>query len=486
MVEQGSVSKPEILDIRNFAGVYVRFLLASQDPSLLPDIINPNLSFEIPTEISILTIRGYTPLTPPNERIEAWNGLSFRESYTKWETKLVSLVNSTSEGKRADAIKFVSGKSPSEFNSKDVGRLYALLCDGKSDTTTYINSIVEGLSTDGKVDLQKLTDLQPGLEWFSAQFFGKSTSKAITKMVELQAEIVNNPKALVQKLFLDKDRLNSSKLTDPEKEMLATLHDGLIFKRPLSQPGSSTQEVPPISSDTPRKRQDILQQPTTSTQAERPDYPSAEYSYRFIAPLPQPSTIYTSITSALTHEPDASITTRTTTRTRRTPVPIEIAVPDDVSEISGDNLIEDLNSELSDQESNEAYYLIPVGALRNFFVSIAGENLKSEGEFEIDYDKNEIYLRGLQAEVPLTSSSVDFSARNSRYGLVAQIITYKARGIQRPKREVDAKLTVEYFRRMFDEHLTQDSPTWRPDKIFLVGGDKILVHFKKIKVKKTS
>ena len=226
--------EPEILDVNGFGGLYGRFLLASQTPeSEVSTIINPDDNKQ--SEPSIATIskiitdkRDYNPITQKlstSERQEAWKGIEFEKAYESWKKQVTEAINKTTDEKRAETIKAISGKSALDFNESDADKLYIDFCKGKSDTTTFANSVVSTFKTDGNVDLAKIADLSSDIQWFAKNLFGKETAVAVSKIIQLEAEMTNNPNKVVRKIFADKQRVNE--LKPAEKEILKSLYGGL-------------------------------------------------------------------------------------------------------------------------------------------------------------------------------------------------------------------------------------------------------------------
>ena len=255
MVEQGPrpSESAEILDTNNYAGLYGRLLLASQAPeSEVNKFINPVT--EIPAETLPTTIspeRNFNPITQrlsKDERVAAWKGKDFDDAYKEWRKKLTNSIKDAKGDKRIETVALIAGKAASEFKAEDTDRLYDRFCKGKSDTTDFAKAVVTSLQKDGKVDLEKITSLSSDIEWLSGNLFGKHTAVAVSRIIELEAEIANNPKeAIIQKLFADKERIN--KLKQDEKDLLKLLHDGLSKEAP-DQPADTRPEP-----DTASKKQ---------------------------------------------------------------------------------------------------------------------------------------------------------------------------------------------------------------------------------------
>lgn len=258
----------EILDINSYGGVYGRLLLASQSQETeVRNIINPAIKGNIePSQITISPERNYNPITrklSSDERIAAWKGIEFNEAYRQWRTKLTEAIKSTTDKKRIEAIAVISGKLASEFNEEDTDNLYNAFCKEKSDTTTFAKSIVANLQKDGNVDLLKIMTLSSGIEWFSGNFFGKQTAVTVSRIIELEAEIANNPATVVQKLFSDKERINN--LTDTETEILTHLYGGLYAAKIEIEPQEHESEP------TQAEEATVSTEPASSRQTARDD-----------------------------------------------------------------------------------------------------------------------------------------------------------------------------------------------------------------------
>lgn len=221
----------EILDVNGFGGLYGRLLIASQvRESEVSTTINPDMSTMVHLSgIKVDSARNYNPITQKlssEERVKAWEGIEFDEAYKKWREKLTASINTTTDEKRLEAIKTLTGLDPKEFKPENADTLYETFCKGKSSNTTdFAKTVVTNFQKDGKADLEKITDLSTHIKWFSANLFGKNTATTVSKIIEIEAEIANNPTSVVEEIFSDIDRVNH--LTEKEKEILIWLHQGL-------------------------------------------------------------------------------------------------------------------------------------------------------------------------------------------------------------------------------------------------------------------
>lgn len=283
----------EILDIKNFGAVYGRFLIAGQNPEAALDFINTaKRDLSIPTNLDYSGTRtkDYNPITERlsrEEREKAWRGYTdFEAAKTEWRRRLVTSVNAATDGLQIEAYRIASGQH-GQFTEVDADSIYERLCSkGKSDTTEFVSSILGQLETpDGKVNTKKLSELQPHLEWFARQLFGTQTGKAVTKMLELEAEIINNGDQIKNKIFADSNRIND--LTPEEEQMLAYLHDGLAARpatteTPRPEPAiQPTGTVPAAAEPATQPEEPESTAPPAAAPEPSPTDPAAEYIARF-------------------------------------------------------------------------------------------------------------------------------------------------------------------------------------------------------------
>lgn len=237
--------QPEILDserLRNHGALYGRFLLASLPRAnhLVNTIINPTFKeyFEL-TEAS-LKGRNYNPVCERSsiaERKKQWEGSNFSDAYSQWRTEFTGFMKEIKDPQRIRALQIIASdqKKPENFTEGDAEQLFNDFCkDGRSNITGFIERVTTSLKGTGRIDPANLQALLPHLEWIASGLFGKETaSNVVTRLIELESEIRNNPGAVVRLFNENKARINDP--TQDEKMLLGFLHKGGI-------PSLTTQE----------------------------------------------------------------------------------------------------------------------------------------------------------------------------------------------------------------------------------------------------
>jgi len=245
--ETSADKQPEILDVDSYGGLYGRLILASQSQeSEIANLINPGVKTDIDTsKLTISDSRDYNLITrglSKNERLKAWEGIEFNDAYKMWRSKFTKIIQSTTDEKKLEAINAVSGKLASEFNEEDADNLYDAFSRGKSDTTAFAKLLVSKLKTDGKTDFVKIQELSSDIEWVAGGLFGKQTAVAVSRIIEIEAEIARNkPRDIVKKIFSDKNRINN--LKDEETEILNKLYGGIDAVKTRSETFPKSQDV---------------------------------------------------------------------------------------------------------------------------------------------------------------------------------------------------------------------------------------------------
>lgn len=228
-----SLPGSEILNLRTYAAVYGRFALSNLAPDRKEDILNPQIDLSgqfDPDRVTVLRDRGtYTGITKKlsiGERVKAWEGTEFNKAYDSWSASFTKAIRGITDQSIKDALKvIVKDKEAADFTPKDTQDLYDANCKGRSDVSVFVGGVMGNLATNGNVDPATLTRLLPHIEWISSKLFGKETAVAISRMIELEAEITNNPSTVTQTLFADVNRID--KLEPEEERLLTLLHDGL-------------------------------------------------------------------------------------------------------------------------------------------------------------------------------------------------------------------------------------------------------------------
>jgi len=435
--------KQEILDINSYSGLYGRLLLASQSPeSEVKNIINPAIKGIIePSQITISRERNYNPITQKlssDERNAAWKGIEFDEAYAQWRTKLTKSIKSTTDEKIIAAIAAISGKLASEFTVEDADRLYEAFCKGKSNTTAFAQLVVSNIQTNGKADAARIKDLSSGIEWLAGGLFGKQTATAVSRIVELETEIVKNPTGVVQKVFSDKERINN--LTGTETKILAHLYDGLHVQKIEIEPKDPT-----------------LTEKDDSTIDKFFDYPEEK--------MPKIQDVLPAPLSGVT---------------QNTP-PAETVIPEKniiTLEKSGADFVKDLNRNLSSQTKPDATFSIPIETLKGYLTSIAGDKLIYEGNLTIDKDNNEIVIKGLKIDGGFMGGKItmDLSIINTSKGINAHIQNYEGRGIARGTVEQQVNNLNSKFREIIDGLISAENPAWKSSNV-AIAKDRIMVGF---------
>ena len=535
--EKQPVSQPEILDIGNYGGLYGRLLLASQSSEKeVNNIINPAIKGIVdPSKISISLERNYNPITAKlsdDERVDAWKDVKFTDAYAQWRAKLTKSIKSTTDEKRIEAIAVISGKLASEFSEADADNLYSAFCKGKSDTTGFAKTVAANLQEDGKANSLWLNTLSPGIEWFSGSLFGKETAVTVLRMIELETEIANNPTKVVQKLFSDKERINN--LTGEETRILTKLYGGLNAVKietesPQTQPNTepvATQPEPASStSQDPAEPESVIDGGIRFVKGHQIQYRGKLFTISdtkgdevlLRSPNDQPRTMnrkYLVERLATPSSPwkllneEGEIITLPKTEPEGiddgdvVPAPIDkdeipagtfyaeetSTVPTDLEpesrekvillESSEADFVKELNTNLLNQTGSDTTFSIPVGTLRRYLSSVAGNKLIYSGNLTINKDKNEIVINGLKIDGGLKAGkiTINLSIINTSKGIDAQITNYEGRGYARRTVEQQIASLNSKFREIIDAEVAEQNPTWKSSNV-AIAEDRILVGF---------
>jgi hypothetical protein len=513
--EEPAVSQPEILDIGNYGGLYGRLLLASQSSEAgVNNIINPAIKRVVePSQITISEVRDYNPITErlsDDERVDAWKNVEFTDAYAKWRTKLTKSIKSTTDEKRIQAIAVISGKLASEFSEEDADNLYNAFCKGKSDTTGFAKSIVANLQKDEKADPLWLTTLSPGIEWFSGSLFGKETAVTVLRMIELETEITNNPTEVVQKIFSDKERVNN--LTEQETKILTKLYGGLNAIKIKTESTDKPDSEPTANKGILSKGHRIQHQGKLYTISDI----DAD-NVHLLDPNNQPRTLTRNYLEELLTDPYSpwkllneeggiitlpKIDPEGIDDRNLAPAPVDKdkvpagtfyadetpTIPADpkpesrgkviLLESSEADFIKELNANLLSQTETDTTFSIPVGTLRRYLASVAGNKLIYSGNLTVNKDKNEIVINGLKIDGGFMAGeiTINLSIINTSKGIDAQVTNYEGRTYARRTVEQQIASLNSKFREIIDAEVAEQNSAWKSSNV-TIAEDRILVGF---------
>lgn len=243
----GQVGKPEgkspqgleILDaekLGKYGALYGRFLLASQaQPEEVANILDPGkpVEFNLTTDVP-LKKRDYNPISANlsfQERQEQWKDVpSFDAAYSEWRTKFTGFMKQiTTDSKREMVLRMIMHdlkKAAADFKESDADKLFKEFCNGKSDVTAFIDRVTRSLVNpdgDRKIDPMTIQNVLPHIEWIASGLFGKKTATTVvTRLIELESALHNNPEQVVGIFNADKQRVKNP--TDDEWGILGSLH----------------------------------------------------------------------------------------------------------------------------------------------------------------------------------------------------------------------------------------------------------------------
>jgi hypothetical protein len=120
----------------------------------------------------------------------------------------------------------VPGKEGEPATESDADALFKY-ADGKSDVTRFARNFVKKLDARGKIDRQTLVNYSVQLHWLAGNLFGAETARVVVRIVELEAQALNDRDAL-EYLYRKGNKIN--KLSDEAKETLILLRDGIQAK----------------------------------------------------------------------------------------------------------------------------------------------------------------------------------------------------------------------------------------------------------------
>lgn len=226
----------EILDsekLGKYGAVYGRFLLAS-----LPGADTANIIDQYKTvEFNVLTVdtlkdRNYNPVVENfslDERREEWKGVEYSQAYSQWRTKFTDFMTRITDTNKETALMMIMSnpKNAVEFTENDAGQLFTEFCSGGSNIANFIERVKTNLISEGKINPISLQELLPHLQWIASGLFGKNTASiAVTRLIELESALHNNPEQVMEFFNSNKERISMP--TDDEKKILIPLYQSLI------------------------------------------------------------------------------------------------------------------------------------------------------------------------------------------------------------------------------------------------------------------
>ncbi len=234
MVEDPKIREPqpEALDLNKYSALYGRFLLASQPSADVPTIMNPDPAKPLTVDATSAIIspdrdhNRYAEQPSVKERLDAWRKVDFNDAYAQWESRFKQAINGINGEARFKAFQAVLPDiQPAEFTVDNAEALYNDFCGARSNIDKFAKTVTKNLiQQDGKIDSEHLTAILPELKWISTMLFGKQAGTVVSRIIALEAEIINNPDNIIATVF-DTARINT--LTKEEKDILAYLHGGV-------------------------------------------------------------------------------------------------------------------------------------------------------------------------------------------------------------------------------------------------------------------
>ena len=497
MTERNPGGEPnhETLEPSGYDGLYSRLFLASQSGAFLRTTINPvrNIPVDVFKNVDAGPRRNYTKITKTlssDEREDAWKDVpTFDEQYRQWKEGVVRAVNGLTDSSedlgRLGALRLIMpGKAAKDFVEADAGDLFKEFCNRDSNTTKFIEIVFSHLSPERinrLLDHQELATFTSNLEWVSRKLFGQKTAEAISRMIELEVKIRNNPEEIKSTIFSDATRVNN--LNPDEKEILENLYNGLNKKPGSPGTGSSSRSTrkpfaaePATQTTQPAETEDeeireIQASIDAIKRGEAPPFISMEgpkaalrYLYGQLAEAKRRKS------ATLVVEPKS--------------VPL---TPEKVAAIrlEGKDLTKELNTNLLNQANPDVVFSIPVEVLKGYLTSIAGDKLKSSGNIILSKDGNEINIRGLRIDGGFLGGKItlDLLITNSSKGISAQVQNYDGRGMARGVVEAQVATLDSKLKEIASGLVAVQNPVWRPNNI-IISGDRIEIGFHNTSVSK--
>lgn len=411
-VQTGDAERPEaqpntnleILDFQNYGSLYSRFLIASienqADTSKASGIIDPNVQVEF-TLNNITSLdqkqRNYNPTFERfsfAERDELWKEFSYEDAYQSWRTQFTEAIKNIKDEKRIGAFQTIlPGKAPSDFTPNDADFLFELFSEDKSDVTEFVGVITRKLGHETKIDPAYLKILIPHFEWIASGLFGRQTASMVTRLIELESELHNNPNNVIAAFTANKDRINTPQ--NQERRLLGAVHATLIHQqRVISDEEEDEEEEeiipPPLDHSISPVQPPAPQTPATSPETAKPA--------KVEPPTTRPQDTTASPSSAESSDAQSIHTPKVHPELEKYLRVKEIG-------ISGKPLMEELNDALRSETENHLNVSVPPDKLLEYMISSLGEDMKTEiGEMQIGNDGKEITIP--QAKISRTKRVV--------------------------------------------------------------------------------
>ena len=225
-------------DVGEYHAVYGRLFLSvvAVDPKRRHEPLDHKLKFSkigFP-ENSLKKQRDYSAITwglSKSERKKAWEDVihddqSFEAAKSEWKQSLLRQITTTTDVERIEFIKDFTGKDASEFTDQDIEDLYQAYCEGKSDTTAFVEKS------------SKIAGKKKQKEWLAKRFFGRDSASVVVLTDDLETGITNHGlKRTMDVLYANFQRVNSP--NPREKYLLGKLYDKfeeLPIAQPIPQP----------------------------------------------------------------------------------------------------------------------------------------------------------------------------------------------------------------------------------------------------------
>ena len=255
--EQGR--QTEVLDFPKYGALYGRFLLASLPGADIANTIDPDKKVEFKDMmLDALRERDYNPVFQNlsiEERQEQWKDFKpsteYSTAYSQWRTEFTGFMTKITDSNRESALMIImlNPKNAVQFTENDADELFEEFCGGKSDITNFIKRVKTNLISDGRINPTNFQELLRDLEWIASGLFGKNTaSQAVTRLIELESALHNDPGKVLDTFNLNRERIN--KLEQSERMSLGFLHDTLRLQVKLSPTQAESEEV--ISATVPK------------------------------------------------------------------------------------------------------------------------------------------------------------------------------------------------------------------------------------------
>lgn len=451
----------EILDFQNYGALYGRFLIASienqADASRASGIIDPTAQIEFNvTNILPLDQRNHNPTFESfsfAERDEQWKEFSYEDAYQSWRTQFTEAINNIKDEKRIGAFQTIlPGKAPSDFTPNDADFLFELFSEDKSDVTEFVGVITRKLGHDSKIDPAYLKLLIPHFEWLASGLFGRQTASMVSRLVELESELHNNPNNIISVFSANKDRINTPQ--DHERRLLGVLH--AVNMATIQQPKVASEELeeedeeelipPPLNNDQP------LAAPAHTTSSRANSAPSVS---------PQ--------TPQSDQQPKVN--------TENAPVNSVIEVGRGKMDLKTE-----FNQKLSQSQNKSETFSAPATTLKDYVITLV-DDIEVEYPGKLEMKNNQMYIAGLRLK-----KSIPFKSFSGSLDLI--ISTIKNGSIQaegkidtesnmfRKKAEEAIKNIHSNIKKRLDKEISYANQRWKSGTIS-ISGDNVLIVFNK-------